>query len=97
MQIGNTAAWQYVIDDIASVLEVAQARGLKVIFEPGETPLEISPSGTNTGLSTDQAFIDTTAFRYALVVKETYIQHADKIGLIEAWEVGNEPNLSYQY
>ena len=34
VQIGNTAAWQYVIDDIASVLEVAQARGLKVIFEP---------------------------------------------------------------
>ncbi|MEM7069258.1 MAG: hypothetical protein AAF478_10265 [Pseudomonadota bacterium] len=97
VEVGNLAAWQYVIDDIESVLDVAQARGIKVIFEPGQTPLEISPDGTNSGLSSDQSFLDAMAFRFGLVVRETYTQHSEKVDVIEAWEVGNEPNLTYQF
>ncbi|MGX7743995.1 hypothetical protein [Rhodopseudomonas parapalustris] len=94
----NPSSWAYVVNDIGGDLQKAASLGLKVIFEPGQTPLDLVPSGgTVQDVPNTMANLNELANRYAMLVEavyDTYPQYADTIA---GWEVGNEPNLSYQY
>jgi len=69
-----------------------------VILEPGQTPLDLLPPGSNVGdVPSAQWAIDALAQRFAMLVESVHTQYPDLVDAIAGWEVGNEPNLSYQY
>lgn len=89
-------SWQ--LDLYEEVLSAADARGIKVIFEPGQTPLDLVPSGgTVQDVPTTLTNLNELANRYAMLVEAVYDAYPQYAGSIAGWEVGNEPNLSYQY
>ena len=70
---------------------------MKVIFEPGQTPIDLSQDGTVEGEPGTQSDLQELANRFGLLVSEIYDQHLSASTVVEAWEVGNEPNLGYEY
>lgn len=85
------------IADVQAWLQTAQQYGLKVIFEPGQTTLDLSQNGSVSG-EPIPALIDTLAGRFATAVQQIYQQtNPTLLQSIQSWEVGNEPNLSYEY
>ena len=94
----NAAEWDYVVQDALQSMAEAQARGFKIIFEPGQTPLDLLPPGSDVGdVPTQQWAIDELARRFSLLVEEVHSRGSGLTDTIAGWEVGNEPNLSYQY
>lgn len=88
---------QWKIDSFQSVLEVAAENGIKLIVQPGQTPVELSADGTVSGTPNNMADVQELANRYALAVQQIYSQYPQYADTIQGWEVGNEPNLSYEY
>ena len=94
---GGVPSW--VLSSYISILQSAQQNGVKVIFEPGQTPLDLLPSGE--GVSSEPQSVgalNQLAQRFAMLVEavESY-NNGQYSNVIAGWEVGNEPNLSYQY
>jgi len=94
--VGPNGLPSWAVDTLAAELAQLQQLGIKVIFEPGQTPVDLSQTGTVDG----PPFLDKIgelADRFATYVRtihESLPQYEDTIA---GWEVGNEPNLSYQY
>ena len=88
---------QWQLDSIYSVLSTASNLGIKVIFEPGQTPVDLSADGTTEGTPGTLAQVTELAQRFATLVEQVYTSYPQYADTIEAWEVGNEPNLDYAY
>ena len=97
-QMTASGAPQWGLDYIQSVLAEAKAKGVKVIFEPGQTPLDLLPPGSNVSdVPKDDASRNELARRFGLLVNAVYTSYPTLTDAIAGWEVGNEPNLTYQY
>ncbi len=96
--VTESGTCQCQLDIFSDVLENAARNNLQVIFEPGQTPLDLLPAGASVSdTPTEQWAIDALANRFARLVElvhDTFSEHAH---LIAGWEVGNEPNMSYQF
>lgn len=79
------------------VLTAANQYGLKVIFQPGQTPADLSFNGTVSGEPGTYAQMEVLAQRFAKTVEQIYKAFPQYAHLIQAWEIGNEPNLGAQY
>ncbi|WP_420410956.1 Ig-like domain-containing protein [Roseibium sp.] len=96
--VTSSGAPQWSINSIGSLLQVAAQNGVKIIFEPGQTPLDLLPPGSSVSdVPSEQWAIDALADRFALMVEQVHSQYSSYTSSIAGWEVGNEPNLSYQY
>jgi hypothetical protein len=92
----GTPQWQ--LDIFSEVLQKAAQHNIKIVFEPGQTPLDLLPPGGNAGdVPTEPWAIQELANRFGLLVEQIHSTFSDYAGTIAGWEVGNEPNLSYQY
>ncbi len=85
------------IEQYGEILAVASAAGLKVIFEPGQTPPDLSANGAPQGQPSDLTGIEALADRFAALVETVHKKFPQHAGAIAGWEVGNEPNLAYRY
>ncbi len=95
--VGPDGMANWALDDIGEWLAAAAATGIKVIFEPGQTPPDLSSDGTPQGHPGNYDDLTELANRFAVLVEETYQQFPQFVEMIEGWEVGNEPNMTYQY
>lgn len=88
---------QYAVDYIGGIMQIAQNRGLKLVLEPGQTPPDLIPTGAplSTAPSTDAELYEMGR-RFGLLVEAVHSQYAQFADTVLAWEVGNEPNLSFQ-
>lgn len=94
--VSNSGFPQWQLDIFNEVITAAELNGLKIIFEPGQTPIDLSQNGSVSG-EPIPALIDSLADRFAIGVQQIYQVFAGRTGVIQSWEVGNEPNLSYEY
>lgn len=96
--IGPAGVPNWQLDFYGEILSVATQYGVKVIFEPGQTPLDLLPPGgtVRDEPATYQAMYGL-ADRFATLVEAIHTTFPQYSSTIEGWEVGNEPNLSYQY
>ena len=95
--VGPNGVDPYQILLYQEVFEAADQFGLKIIFEPGQTPPDLSSDGTVKGHPENYGDLQELANRFGTLVQTVYSNFPQYIDLIEAWEVGNEPNLSYEY
>ncbi|WP_153768012.1 Ig-like domain-containing protein [Labrenzia sp. CE80] len=96
--VTNSGTPQWQLDIFADVLQTAALNNVEVIFEPGQTPLDLLPPGSSVGdVPSEQWAIDALANRYAVLVEQVHSNFPQYADTIAGWEVGNEPNLSYQY
>lgn len=95
--VGPSGPPQWVVDSIGTLLQQAAAQGLKVILEPGQTPPDLLPAGAplSQAPGTD-ADLEEMGRRFGELVEAVHSQYSQYAGVIAAWEVGNEPNLSFQ-
>ncbi len=95
--VGSSGAPSWALTKIEEWLTLAQQKNLQVIFEPGQTPTDLSQTGTVDGEPGNSADIDELGNRFATLVEQVYTQFSHLTDVIRGWEVGNEPNLSYEY
>lgn len=89
--------WQHAVDRAKQLISHAATLGLKIIFEPGQTPRDLLPSGAGRNTPPDPSVLPQVAERFGLLVEAIYSQSSLASSVIEAWEIGNEPNLTYDY
>ncbi|MBK8455942.1 MAG: hypothetical protein IPL47_01540 [Phyllobacteriaceae bacterium] len=92
---GGIAGWK--LQEIGAGLAVAAQLGLTIIFEPGQTPPDLSQDGSVSGEPNNAWALNELANRFALLVEAVHESFPQYASVIAGWEVGNEPNLSYQY
>jgi Ca2+-binding RTX toxin-like protein len=89
-------AW--VVTYCVEILTAAANQGIKVIFEPGDTPADLLPPGAASSMQpTTAAGITALAARFGQLVQAVNAAYPNHASTIAGWEVGNEPNLSYNY
>ena len=83
---------------VGAILTEAEQNGIKVVFEPGQTPLDLVPAGSTVTdePATYQAMYEL-ADRFATLIQTVHATFPQYVSAIEGWEVGNEPNLSYHF
>lgn len=91
----NPSDWMGVVNDIGNLLRVAANNGIKVILQPGQTPLDIVDDPTD--MPQTAADITKVASRYAALVNAVHENYSQYESTIAGWEVGNEPNLGDLY
>ncbi|CUX30956.1 MULTISPECIES: Ig-like domain-containing protein [Agrobacterium tumefaciens complex] len=94
--VGPNGLPSWAVKNIAAELQQLQQFGIKVIFQPGQTPRDLSQTGAVDGSPRIDA-IDELAARFAVFVKTIHESLSQYSDVIAGWEVGNEPNLSYRY
>lgn len=95
--VGPSGPPQWVVDSIGTILQQANALGLQVVLEPGQTPSDLRPAGTSASHAPDSdAGLVEMGQRFAALVEAVHTQYGQYADTIAAWEVGNEPNLSFQ-
>jgi hypothetical protein len=87
--------WQ--VEEYGRILAIAAANDMKIVFEPGQTPPDLSQDGTPQGHPDNLGDLQELASRFAMLVETVHQTHPLAASVIAGWEVGNEPNLSYQY
>ncbi|WP_367716547.1 calcium-binding protein [Nitratireductor sp. GISD-1A_MAKvit] len=88
---------QWVVDSIGTVLQKAWALGLKVVLEPGQTPPDLLPPGAPVSQAPQtDGELSEMGERFGALVEAVHTQYGEYASTIAAWEVGNEPNLSFQ-
>ncbi|MEM8812987.1 MAG: hypothetical protein AAGF59_10250 [Pseudomonadota bacterium] len=95
--VGPNGAPEWAIDGVAVWLTEAARYGIEVIMEPGQTPPDLSANGTPQGHPGNADDLTGLANRFALFVEQIYDAVPGSENTIVGWEVGNEPNLSYDY
>ncbi|CCO49312.1 putative Glycoside hydrolase fused with Serralysin-like metalloprotease [Vibrio nigripulchritudo SOn1] len=91
-----TGVPQWVLDRIEVYLQQAQSRGIKVILQPGQTPVDLIRNGGTNADAPNVNNIPELANRYAIYVNEVYQNLPQYRDTIAGWEVGNEPNMGFQ-
>ncbi len=95
--VGPSGPPQWVVDSIGTVLQQAASLGLKVILEPGQTPPDLLPAGAPLSQAPDtDAGLEEMGRRFGALVEAVHTHYGQYASTIAAWEVGNEPNLSFQ-
>ncbi|MCP4074377.1 MAG: hypothetical protein GY742_22045, partial [Hyphomicrobiales bacterium] len=88
--------WQ--LNALEKVLEAASANNIKVIVQPGQTPVDLSGNGKVDGTPANMNDLQELAERFAAGVKQVYDRFGSQYSdTIEGWEIGNEPNMSHEY
>ncbi|WP_195164516.1 calcium-binding protein [Mesorhizobium sp. NBSH29] len=95
--VGPSGPPQWSVDSIGAVLQQAAALGLKVILEPGQTPPDLLPASAPLSQAPETtADLEEMSRRFGALVEAVHTQYGQYASTIAAWEVGNEPNLSFQ-
>jgi Ca2+-binding RTX toxin-like protein len=95
--VGPSGPPQWVVDSIGTVLQQAASLGLKVILEPGQTPPDLLPAGASLSQApATDAGLEEMGSRFGELVEAVHSQYSQYADTVAAWEVGNEPNLSFQ-
>jgi len=88
---------RWMLDSFRSILDYAASQNVQVIFQPGQTPIDLSNDDTVSGQPGTTDDLIELAGRFGKGVEQIYRDMPELTHMINGWEVGNEPNLSYDY